>query len=261
MNAAHAAGGGAGLLRRGIQVLLFYALLAWLGAMLLLGNVACLPLALLPARRRRPLMQQAISATFRLFLGGARACGLMCLDLTALDAIDAEPGGLVLVANHPSMIDVFLVISRVRRAQCLMKASLSANAFLAVGAALAGYIANRRTDAMLRAAAREAAAGGRILVFPEGTRSRRQPLGCVKPGAGLIAARAGVPLQTIVLRTNSPYLGKGWPIWRPPQFPLLYQARLGPKLQPAASAAATARALQAQFERELTLSIDPSLRF
>ncbi|HEY1392657.1 MAG TPA: lysophospholipid acyltransferase family protein, partial [Methylibium sp.] len=208
-----------------LQLLLFYLMLLWLGAMLLLGNLACLPLLAAPRSWREPLVQRLISATFRLFLHGSSACGLMRLDLTALDRLnqDREAGtGLLLVANHPSMIDVFLVISRVRHAICLMKASLGLNVFLAVGAYLAGYASNSRADLMIRQAARAVSAGRLLLAFPEGTRTIHQPINPLKPGVGLIAKLSKAPLQTILIRTNSAYLAKGWPIWRPPQFPLVY---------------------------------------
>ena len=137
-------------LRRAVQLLLFYLVLLWLAVMLLVGNLLVLPLALLPARLRRPLVQSLISATFRLFLGGCCACGLMRLDLRELDALNARPGGLLMVANHPSMIDVFLVLSRVRHALCLMKADLGTNPFLAVGARLAGYVSNRHAEGLIQ---------------------------------------------------------------------------------------------------------------
>jgi 1-acyl-sn-glycerol-3-phosphate acyltransferase len=246
-------------LRRIWQVALFAAMLLWLGAMLLVGNLACLPLVLLPRSLRQPLVQGCISRTLALFLAGASRCGLMRLDLAALDALNDEKG-LLLAANHPSMIDVFLVISRVKRAACLMKASIGFNLFLAVGAWLGGYIANKRVDLMIRQASAAAAAGQTILAFPEGTRTTTQPVNRLKPGLALIAKRSKAPLQIILIETNSPYLGQGWKIWRPPQFPLVYRARLGPRLLPSASVAETVRQLQEHFEQALHLSIDPCLK-
>lgn len=120
-----------------MNVSAFYLVLVWLGVMLLLGNFACIPLILAPKSLRQPFLQAMISGTFRLFLAGSAVLGVMSLDLKALDQLNGRRG-IVLVANHPSMIDVFLVISRVRGAFCLMKASLMGNAFLALGAYLAG---------------------------------------------------------------------------------------------------------------------------
>jgi len=246
-------------LRRVRQVILFAAMLLWLGTMLLLGNLACLPLVVLPRGLRQTLIQAAISTTLALFLAGASRCGLMRLDLSALDVLNRERG-LLLAANHPSMIDVFLVISRVRRAACLMKASIGFNLFLAVGAWLGGYISNKRVDRMIRQASDAAAAGQTILAFPEGTRTTTQPVNRLKPGLALIAKRSQAPLQVILIETNSPYLSQGWKIWRPPQFPLVYRATLGPRLVPSSNVSDTARQLQECFENALSLSINPCLK-
>ncbi|WP_058088391.1 lysophospholipid acyltransferase family protein [Aquabacterium parvum] len=241
------------------QILCFYLMLLWLGAMLLLGNVASLPLWLLPRRWREPFMRDMMGRTFHLFLSGCELCGLIELDLRELDALQGQRG-LVIVANHPSMIDVFLVVSRVRQVLCLMKSSLAGNLFLAVGARLAGYIPNRHIDVMIRQAAQAVAQGQMLLVFPEGTRTEVHPLNELKSGAMLVARRAHAPLQVVVLEASSAYLGKGWPIWRPPAFPMRYRARLGPRLQVTGSLPETATALQQTFMQELRDVPAPSQR-
>ncbi|MDP2369857.1 lysophospholipid acyltransferase family protein [Rhodoferax sp.] len=246
------------MLRLG-QVCLFYLMLLWLGLMLLVGNVGLVPLVLTPKSFREPIVQRLISGLFRLFLRGAERCGLMRLDLGGLDVLNRRQN-LVLVANHPSMIDVFLIVSRVHQAVCLMKASIGSNILFGVGAYLAGYVSNQQVDVMLRSATAALGHGPHLLVFPEGTRTTRQPVNDLKPGVALIAKRSGAPLQAILIRTNSPYLSKGWTLLRPPTFPLVYQATLGSQLAATGKSAATASALQRYFEQELTSSIDSSLR-
>lgn len=245
-------------LYRLVQIALFYLMLLWLGTMLLLGNVACLPLVFAPRAWREALLQDLISRTFRLFLDGCSACGLMRLDLGAIDALN-DRSQMLLVANHPSMIDVFLVISRVRRAVCLMKAGIGSNVFLAVGARLAGYISNRSTSQMIRDATEAVSQGRLLLAFPEGTRTTVQPMNRLKPGVALVAKRARAPLQLILIETNSPYLSQGWKIWRPPQFPLVYKLSLGERVLPAATVAETVARLQHAFHARLHCSIAPGL--
>ena len=190
---------------------------------------------------------------------GAERSGLMQLDLRQLDALNQQTG-LVLVANHPSMIDVFLVISRVRRGVCLMKASIGSNLLFGAGAYLAGYVSNRKPGVMLRSACRTVRCGSHLLVFPEGTRTTRQPVNDIKPGVALIAKRTGQPLQTLLIRTNSPYLSKGWKLFRPPQFPLIYQVNLGTQLSATGACGDTASNLLDYFEAQMARSIDPNLR-
>lgn len=242
------------------KILLFYALLIWLGSMLLAGNIAALPLIIAPRRLREPVVQWGISIICRIFLAGMSLVGAAKMDLSSLDQLNGQRG-IVLAPNHPSMIDVVLILSRVPRTVCLMKASISSNLFLGIGAYLAGYISNRQPDKMFRAAIESVRAGNLLLIFPEGTRTSRQPVNPIQNSAALIAKRAQAPLQTILLTTNSPYLSKGWKIWKPAQFPMIYRAQLGPQIHAEASIAETTAHLQRYFEQALVRSIDPELQF
>jgi 1-acyl-sn-glycerol-3-phosphate acyltransferase len=244
---------------RPIQICLFFLLLLWLATSLLAGNLACIPLVLIPSRLRHPLMQRIISMYLWLFMWIGERIGIWELDLKDLDKLNRE-NRLILVANHPSMIDVFLVLSRVRNLICLMKASIQSNMFLGVGAYLAGYISNQRVDHALRSAIDSVRSGGLLLTFPEGTRTTRQPVNPIKPGFALIAKESNAPIQTILIWTNSEYLGKGWKIWRPPQFPMVYKAILGERMYFSNSYTKTADQLQSYFERTLHRSVDPDIQ-
>ena len=46
------------------------------------------------------------------------------------------------------------------------------------------------------------------------------------------ATRAGAPIQTVFIDTDSPYLGKDWPIWRLPPLPIVFRVRLGRRFAP-----------------------------
>ena len=45
---------------------------------------------------------------------------------------------------------------------------------------------------------------------------------------------AQVPIQTVLIESESNYLGKGWPILRTPQFPVVVKLRLGRRFAPEA---------------------------
>jgi hypothetical protein len=60
----------------------------------------------------------------------------------------------------------------------------------------------------------------------------RPPVNPFRPGITLIAQLAQVPIQTVFIEPRSPYLGKNWPIWRAPQFPVEIKVRLGRRFQP-----------------------------
>jgi 1-acyl-sn-glycerol-3-phosphate acyltransferase len=73
--------------------------------------------------------------------------------------------------------------------------------------------------------------GQRLLLFPEGTRTREKPINSFKGGFALIAKKSASPVQTVFIETNSSFLCKGWPILKKPTMPLVYRVRLGKRFQ------------------------------
>jgi 1-acyl-sn-glycerol-3-phosphate acyltransferase len=134
---------------------------------------------------------------------------------------------------------------------CITKASLWDNPALGAGARLAGYIRNDAPLRLVRQAARAVRGRSQLLIFPEGTRTLGGPVNAFKPGFALMARQAGVPVQTVFLHASSPYISKGWPLWRRPDFPLVYRARLGERFIVEGSAVAFSARLEAYFRAEL----------
>jgi 1-acyl-sn-glycerol-3-phosphate acyltransferase len=161
----------------------------------------------------------------------AQACGLMRIDDHCLDALRNERG-LIVVANHPTMLDALLLVARLPRSACIMKASLLRNIFLGSGARLARYVSNASARIMVRQAVADLRAGGQLVVFPEGTRTETPPLDAFRPSVTLIARMAHAPIQTVFIETETPYLRKGWPIWRVPPLPITFRLRLGQRFSP-----------------------------
>ena len=208
-----------------------YACLGQIAASgLLLSFVGMILTPLLPRATATRFGQRAISGIFRVTTWIMRASGIVRLDLTALDDL-RDAGPLVLAPNHPSMLDAVFVISRLPSVACVMKHEIHHNVFLGGGARLAGYIGNATTTGMLRGVARALGDGQQVLLFPEGTRTVTQPINALKGSFAIAAKQAGVPVQTIIIQTNSPFLSKGWSIFRKPEFPLEYRVRLGRRFQ------------------------------
>jgi 1-acyl-sn-glycerol-3-phosphate acyltransferase len=229
----------------------FYAGLLILGAMCL-GWCLCAFLIrpFLTEGKRRQVGRAGISKGFRLFFVISDLMGLTRFEIDELDALNAERS-LVLAANHPTFLDAVFLISRLNNVGCIMKSDVLDNIFLGAGARLAGYIRNDNPRSMVRQAIDDLNHGSQLLVFPEGTRTVQHPVNDFKPGFGLIAKGAKVPVQTILIESSSPFLTKGWPILRPPPaFPLVYRARLGKRFMVEDSAEFN-RELRSYFQHEL----------
>lgn len=174
----------------------------------------------------RRIGRRFIHQGFRLYLGFLRLFCANRFDLAALDALRHAPPQ-VLVANHPSLLDVLLIVSRLPNVVCVMKAGLMNNILFGAAARMAGYIRNDGPLEMILQADAALAEGAHVLIFPEGGRTVEFPLDPFGQSAALIARRANVSIQALLIGFSSPYLGKHWPLWRRPELPLRWSVRMG----------------------------------
>jgi 1-acyl-sn-glycerol-3-phosphate acyltransferase len=234
------------------QRALLYLLLAQLGVISLTWNlVAWLLHPIVPKRRGTAVGRAVIAKGYRYVWVTAEACGMMRIDASALDPLRFEPGGLIIAANHPTMLDALVLVARLPRGVCIMKADLMRNVFLGAGARLARYICDDSPRRMVRGAVACLRESGQLVMFPEGTRTVERPINRFRPGIALIARRAQVPIQAVIIETDTPYLRKGWPIWRVPAFPIRIRVRLGERFAPEGDHPALLEKLERYFVREL----------
>lgn len=212
--------------------MVLYLGLVWLGVLCLAWTpLAIIFYPLLSARRGQAVGRYVVMAGFRLYLASLSASGRCSFDLKALDALRDEPS-LIIAPNHPCLLDAVMVISRLPNVACVLKADLMNNLFLGAGARLARYIRNEPVRRMVQQAVRDFDSGSHLLLFPEGTRTTKSPVNSLKGSIGLIAHHAQVPVQTVLIETDSAYLSKGWPLFRKPPMPIHYRLRLGRRFDP-----------------------------
>ena len=202
-------------------------------------------------QRARRLGRLAITGGFRWYIDVLTRLGAFRLDLSELDALRQEPP-LIIAANHPCLLDAVMILSRLPNVSCILKAQLWNNPLFGAGARLAGYIRNDAPVTMIKAAVQELKNGSHMLVFPEDTRTTRPPLNPLKSSTGLIAAKAGVPVQVVFIEINSSFLGKGWPLLRCPELPIVCRVRLGRRFAPPHDVRGFMRDLEAGFQAGLS---------
>lgn len=240
-----------GSVRQAIETLTSFVSLTFLGVTCLAWTVLALPMLLvLPERLGERCGRLGILGGFRLYIWSLRLMGAYRFDLRALQALRDGPP-MVLAPNHPSLIDAMLIVAHEPRVACVMKSSLLNNVFLGAGARLARYIRHDPPRRMIHSAIAELDRGGMVLLFPEGTRTTRSPINALQSGVGIIAKGAGVPVQTLIIETDSPCLSKGWPLFRPPAMPITYRVRLGRRFDPPSDVRRFTAELDQYYRQEL----------
>ena len=239
------------VLLNGYDCLVLYLGLAWLGILCLAWTpIAMIIYPLLSERRGQALGRYAIMVVFRFYLASLSVSRRCSFDLEALDVLRDEPS-LIIAPNHPCLLDAVMVISRLPNVACVLKAELMKNIFLGAGARLARYIRNEPVRRMVRLAIKDFDCGSHLLLFPEGTRTTKCPVNPLKGSIGLIANYAQVPVQTILIETDSVYLSKGWSLFRKPPMPIHYRVRLGKRFDPPQHAQRFMTELEHYFAHEL----------
>jgi 1-acyl-sn-glycerol-3-phosphate acyltransferase len=125
------------------------------------------------------------------------------------------------------------------------------NVFLGSGSRLARFVSNESSRQMVKESVAHLKEGAVLLLFPEATRTTRGPINPLVGSVGVIAKHADVPVQTLMIETDSPYLSKGWPLFRRPSLPITYRVRLGKRFTPAQDVAAFTAELDAYYRSEL----------
>jgi 1-acyl-sn-glycerol-3-phosphate acyltransferase len=216
-----------------------YSSLTLLGLICLTWSVFAIPLYFILPRRLGTIVGRAgICYGFRLYAWSLSITRTYYLDLGAIDSLRGGPP-LILAPNHPSLIDALLILTRHRNLVCVMKSALMRNIFLGSGSRLARYVPNDSSRQLVRDSVTHLREGGVLLLFPEGTRTTKNPINSFLVGSvGLIAKHAKVPVQTLLIETDSPFLSKGWPLFKRPEFPIVYRVKLGKRFDPPADVTA-----------------------
>ncbi len=234
-----------------LAYLTIYLGVPFLGLLCLAWSLIALPARLLLPRERGIAFGRAgISCGFRLYVNLLRFFGAYHFDTSALEALSQERG-VVVAPNHPGLIDAVVLLAHHPNMVCIMKTALMHNIFLGAGARLAGFICNTPPRRMIQEAVGAVRDGAALLLFPEGTRSRSDPVNDFQLTVGAIAKHARAPVLTVLIDCDSAYLGKGWPLFRVPALPITYRVRLGRRFAPPTDVREFTTELQEYFRAEL----------
>lgn len=187
------------------------------GLACLLFGFTLFPLACLTTRdpavaRRRA--QWIVHRWFAFFARFMSAVGILRFEIRGAEKLRA-PGQLI-VANHPSLIDVVLLIAHIPEVDCIVKRQIFDNVFMRWPALWAGYIRHDTSEQLITDCAGMLRRGHSLLVFPEGTRSvPGQPIRMTH-GAARIALEAGASILPVTIRCEPRMLTKGVPWYRVP---------------------------------------------
>ncbi len=213
--------------------------------------------------------RRALNLGFHRFMAMLRAFRLIDFSLPER-RLDHPRGAFLVIANHPTLIDVALLLSACPEAVCLVKSDWYRSPFLRPLLLLGDHIpgstpeefmpGSDSTAPVVERIEQKLREGVPVVVFPEGTRSPRRGLRRFRRGALEAARRAGVPIVQIFLDVDRPFLMKGQPLWQLPTERVRYRFEWLGHVEPSPSCDSHALATELRRRYQMRLAQIPEGR-
>jgi 1-acyl-sn-glycerol-3-phosphate acyltransferase len=197
-----------------------------LGA-LIVGLVLLPIVKLVPSsrERKRDRARRVMRRAMRFFVGQICAVGVVSYEFQGIERLGRA--GQLIIANHPSLIDVAFLLGFTPLANCVVKRGLWRNGFTRSAVSLAEYIPNDPTSEMIEKASAALAEGQTLIMFPEGTRTARSGEISFHRGAANVALRAAQVLTPVHILCEPRTLMKGESWYRIPHRRVHYRLVVG----------------------------------
>lgn len=165
---------------------------------------------LLPLKKdtSRRIAQRIVHYCFRFFLWEMQFVGVLRIDIQDKQKLLEDNCNLI-VANHPTLIDVILIIAQLKEVDCAVKHTHWNNPFVSGVIKATGYISNSSPEQLLQECVQNINSGRSLIIFPEGTRTTPGEEIKFKRGAAHVALRCNKDLRPITIVCNESSLSKG----------------------------------------------------
>lgn len=158
--------------------------------------------------KRQRISRKLLSHLFKVYVRIMESFGLIKLEVVGAEHLKAQ--GQLVVANHPSLLDVVYLISLIENTTSIVKSGMWINPFTA-GTVLATHYIRNDADDPLADSAQALADDDSLIIFPEGTRTDPSKPFKFQRGAANIALLAKKDITPVTIHSNPPRLLKNQP--------------------------------------------------
>jgi 1-acyl-sn-glycerol-3-phosphate acyltransferase len=173
--------------------------------------IACVP----QRQRRQRIARRVIHRSFGWFVALMCRMGVITFEVHGLQRL--RGGGQLILANHPTLIDVVLLMASIERSDCVVKSALGRNPFTRGPVLAAGFVFNDSIDGLLDDCVASVRSGNNLIIFPEGTRTSRIGPLRLQRGAARVAVHGAMDITPVRIHCTPLTLGKGEQWWRVPR--------------------------------------------
>ncbi len=159
--------------------------------------------------KRHQRAQKLIHVSFRCHIAFTKLLGVMSTEVVGKEKLTSNKVQLFL-ANHPTLLDVVLIMSLVPRSNCIVKGALFRNPFLRGVVLAAGYVNNGSApQQLINDCVLSLERENSLIIFPEGTRSPSGKRMKFQRAPARIAIEKDIDITPIVITCTPSALTKG----------------------------------------------------
>ncbi len=168
--------------------------------------------------------RKSVHYSFRLFIAFTRITRVVGYDISGTH--NFQPGQLI-VANHPSLIDVILIGAQISDAYYVVKEGIRHNFFTSLIVRSTGWVSSLDPEQMIEQCVRILKGGGNVVMFPEGTRTVPGRHLSFKRGASVVFLKSASDLVPVYLQISPQILAKGQAWFKAAEHKIQYQMDIG----------------------------------
>jgi len=208
----------------------------YFGVTTLFMGILILPvmrLVLHPKERFKKHGRRFVSSSMRGFVSLMRFLGIVELEVDDRENYRRLSSKIV-VANHPSLLDIIMLFSLIPNADCIVNVYLNRNVIVKRVVRQIYILNSLDFDDLIQACNESLGEGNCLIIFPEGTRTPRSGKVIFRKGAARIALASGCTIVPVRIGGTDKYgLGKKDP-WTGfnPRERYVYRLAMGAEINP-----------------------------
>ncbi|WP_386698570.1 lysophospholipid acyltransferase family protein [Lonepinella sp. MS14436] len=173
--------------------------------------------------------RKIVSTTWRVFVGYLVRTGILSVEYQGFERLGQQ--GQLILANHPSLLDVVLIFSQKPELNCIVKKDLLANPAMTSPIKACGFLPNTESEELLEQC-HEILQQQALLLFPEGTRTGWDGVVKLHRGAVSIGLRSAKIITPVCITMSPMNFKKGQPWYKIPPTKIGYKLMVGEDIDP-----------------------------
>jgi 1-acyl-sn-glycerol-3-phosphate acyltransferase len=221
---------------RSIAQVFLFGLFGLCGVVMTVLIAPALTVLIRDRRTRTVAARRCVQGVLLAFTGAMQALRVLRFELIGRERLQGR--GVLIVANHPTLIDALFLLGRVGELVPIAKRALLANFFTRGAIRAADYLANDAGPALVEACRERLRRGESLLLFPEATRTAADGEIRLRRGAAQVAVRSGCLVVPVTVFVSERFLTRGTPWWLASKSAPLVRIVAGAPIDPAPFVAA-----------------------